>query len=116
MIVANIPNLDPATEKGFQLDTGELVAVKITRPQLNAQSSVVAVTVAARGVDANGATLVIAGSPAEMPGHTISFLVESLGDASVALLPEIAAAMSREAAKVRGFMSALTALASFAQA
>ena len=114
MITATIPNLDPTTEKGFKLDSGELIAVKITRPQLDSKS-VVSVTVAARGVDAQGATIMIAGLPAEMPGHTISFLVESLGDASVVLLPEIAAAMEREAMKVRGFMSALTALSSFAQ-
>jgi hypothetical protein len=114
MVSKEIPGLDPATERGFQLDTGELVAVKVQRPRPS--PGVVAVTISARAVNADGSTLVVADHPVEMPGYTVSVLVENLGDGSAVLLPEIAAAMEREARKVRGFAAALTALSTFGTA
>lgn len=110
----DIPGLDTSTEKAFQLDTGELVVCSIVRPQ--PQNGTVAVTVTARMVDETGATKNIGGHDVVMPGHTISVLVETLGENPTILLPQIAAAMEREAQKARGFAVALNALASFAPA
>lgn len=109
----DIPNLDPATEMGFTLDTGELVAVAVFRPA-SVPSGVVAITVTARAVNPDGSTLVVAGQEVKMPGHTVSFMVEDLGETPLLVMPAIAAAIEQEARKVRGFLSALNSLSMFA--
>lgn len=112
MIETEIPGLDPATEKGFLLDTGELVAIEVFKPAAS-QEGVIAIAVVARAVNPDGSTVVIGGQEAAMPGHTIAFLTEQLGAEPLLVMPAIAAAMEKEAEKVRGFMSALNSLAAF---
>lgn len=103
--------MDAVTERGFQLDTGELVVCRIIRPP--AQIGVVALIVATRMVDSAGKTLIIGGHEVAMPGHSVSVMIEHLAENPALLLPQVAAAMEREAQKVRGFAAALQSLSSF---
>lgn len=108
MIQKDIPGL-VAYEHGFQLDTGELVVVSLISPQ-SQEAGVIAITIKARAVDAQGKTLIVNGRKVEMPGHTATLLHEHLGDSTVDALPHIAMIMEQEAQKVRGFKSALETL------
>lgn len=108
-----IPNL-PANEQGFQLDTGEYVAVSIRRTTAVVNPAFATFAVQARMVDnATGDTLKVGETPVVGPLHSVNLPMAQVSDDVSTLQFTLAAVVQQRAEGIRGFKAALTAVLAF---
>lgn len=106
MIPFDIPNLDPA-ERGFQLDDGTLVAVKVA--SIGAPSHELVAEFTVRGVDAAGATLLVNGLPLVLPIERHTLMVAGIADGKITVEGWLAATSAALVPKVPAYRAGLIA-------
>jgi len=98
-------------ERAFELDTGELVAVGITRKEMSAEDAAVALKVQARLIGEDGATVSINGMDAVAPAKVRTVMAAALADGTRTIAGEMADATTDAVVRAREYAAALEAWA-----
>lgn len=104
---ATVPGINPASEQGYTLDTGETVVVKLVRTG-EVDPDWLRLVCTSRLVDpVTGAVIMVGGVAVETPPFPCNVATTALADNAVSLPLLVAQVSEQQAQRVRGVKAAL---------